>query len=414
MRSTNSFTLLFLPKSDKARNGVAPLYVRITVNGNRAILSLKRSIEIIKWDATSGKLRGSGATAIQLNNYINQTRLALLKIQEDLISEGRILTANAIKARFLGEDDTFKRVSDILNYHKTHMKRVLKPGTLKNYVTTERYLYQFIETKFKAPDFYLKQLNYQFVTEFENHLHSMLNKNGITALSNNGVMKHLERFKKLANLAHKLEWIEKEPFSKFALHFDRVERDYLNNEELESLLKFKSTRITLNQTKDIFLFACYTGLAWIDVRNLTADNIVKGIDGNNWIFTAREKTDTVVKIPILKRAQQILDKYACSEKQDDYLLPVYSNQKTNKYLKEIAAELKIDKNLTFHVARHTFATTVTLSNGVPIETVSKLLGHTKIATTQVYARVLESKISADINILKGKIESDDAVRIKGY
>lgn len=407
MRSTNSFTLLFLPKSDKARNGVAPLYVRITVNGKRAILSLKRQVEISKWDAASGKLRGSGAFAIQINNYVNNTRLALLKIQEDLLNEGRILTAEAIKARHLGDDETFKKISDILNYHKTQMKRILKPGTLKNYVTTERYLYQFVEIKYKAEDFYLKQLNYQFITAFEIYLKDKRLKNGEPCLSNNGVMKHLERLKKLINLAQKLEWIDKEPFAKFSLHFDKVDKAYLTKSEVYSLSEFHSERTSLVKTKDIFLFACYTGLAYIDVKNLTSENIVKGIDGNDWIFTSREKTATTVKIPLLKPAKEILQKYKSEESGCELLLPVCSNQKMNKYLKEIATGLKIKKNLTFHVARHTFATTITLSNGVPLETVSKLLGHTKLATTQIYARVLEEKLSSDITILQNMLSAQD-------
>ena len=151
---------------------------------------------------------------------------------------------------------------------------------------------------------------------------------------------------------------------------------------------------------DIFVFACYTGLSYIDVKNLTKDNIVRGIDGSNWIYTSRQKTDQPVKIPILDTAQYIIEKYKEEMKSEEHLLPVYSNQKINEYLKKIATKTKIHKNMSFHCARHTFATTITLSNGVPIETVSKLLGHSKLSTTQIYARVLESRISDDIGNLK--------------
>ncbi len=219
-------------------------------------------------------------------------------------------------------------------------------------------------------------------------------------------MKHLERLKKLLNLAQKLEWVVKDPFSKFFLKFDKVERDFLDKDKLDSIYKFKSNRKGLNQTRDIFIFSCYTGLSWIDVKNLSRDNIVLGIDGNTWIHAAREKTNKPIKIHLLPIAEVLLKKYVSIMQHTELVLPVYSNQITNKYLKEIARQLGIQKRLTFHTARHTFATTVTLSNGAPIETVSKLLGHKKLSTTQIYARVVEKKLSNDIELLKTKLSRD--------
>jgi len=204
-----------------------------------------------------------------------------------------------------------------------------------------------------------------------------------------------------------LEWLVKNPFSQFQLKFDKYDRQYLSERELELVENtyFKSER--LERVKDIFIFSCYTGLSYIDVKQLTAHQIVKGIDNNYWIYTKREKTNEIVKVPILPKALSIIDKYKANSKgiNSERLLPLYSNQKTNSYLKEIAKACGIHKNITFHVARHTFATTVLLSNGVPIETVSKLLGHTKLSTTQIYARVLEHKISEDIQILLERFET---------
>ncbi len=222
-------------------------------------------------------------------------------------------------------------------------------------------------------------------------------------------MKHLERFKKMLNLSIRLEWLVKNPFDNFQFRFEKNERQYLSKRELQLVETTEFTNSSLQKVKDVFIFSCYTGLSYIDLKELTIHQIIKGIDGSNWIYTKREKTDETVKVPLLSQAQNIMDRYGDSIK-DEFLFPVFSNQKVNKYLKEIMLQLKIRKNITFHSARHTFATTVTLSNGVPIETVSKLLGHTKLSTTQIYARVLEGKLSEDMLLLKEKLslcESED-------
>ena len=274
---------------------------------------------------------------------------------------------------------------------------------MKNYYTTEKYLNKFLAQKLKVNDIYLKQLNYRFIIDFEHFIRNYKPKKERRTLTNNGVMKHLERFKKMINLAIKLEWLVKNPFSQFQLKFDKYDRQYLSERELQLIENTNFTSERLERVKDMFIFSCYTGLSYIDVKQLTQHQIVRGIDNNYWIYTKREKTNEMVKVPILPKALVIIDKYKtiAQEIDSELLLPLYSNQKTNSYLKEIAKQCGIPKNITFHVARHTFATTVFLSNGVPIETVSKLLGHIKLTTTQIYARVLEHKISEDIdNLLK--------------
>ena len=200
-----------------------------------------------------------------------------------------------------------------------------------------------------------------------------------------------------------MEWIEKDPFIRFKLKFTKHQRDYLSELELHILERGVLKEEHHRKTRDIFVFSCYTGLSYSDVRSLTDNNIVRGIDGDYWIFTQREKTEQPIKIPLLDKALNIIKKYDNDAENNAKLLPIFSNQKTNVYLKEITALFEINKNITFHSARHTFATTVTLSNGVPIETVSKLLGHSKLSTTQVYARVIEEKISVDMKSLRKKI-----------
>jgi integrase len=214
--------------------------------------------------------------------------------------------------------------------------------------------------------------------------------------------------KKLINLAVKLEWLVRNPFINYAIKFKKTEREILSKNELIVIENSSFNRTCLSITKDMFIFSCYTGLSYIDIKQLKKRHIVKGNDGGFWIKTMRAKTNTPLKIPILNKASSILEKYVNHQKlsQNNSFLPLYSNQKTNQYLKDIANELEIQKNLTFHVARHTFATLITLSNGVPIETVSKLLGHTKLTTTQIYARVLDDKISKDMGLVQDILNQD--------
>lgn len=405
MPNYTTFSVLFFVRKHHDETKKLFIYARITVNGRRSEISLKRSIPVNQWDASKGRARGTAPKSRILNQYLDQVYNKLLDCHKQLSSENKVISAQSIKARFYGSDDHQKTLLELMDYHNSHMKNVLKPGTLKNYYTTETYLKDFLKKKMSCNDISLKQINYRFVTDFEQFLRKYSAKVSRKTCGNNGTMKHLERFKKMLNLAIKLEWLVKNPFDNFKFRFEKNERQYLSKRELQIVESTEFTRSGLEKVKDIFVFACYTGLSYVDIKELTIHQIVKGMDGGNWIYTKREKTDETVKVPLLPQAQILLDIYKNRITSDDYLFPVCSNQKVNKYLKEIMLQLKIKKTITFHSARHTFATTVTLSNGVPIETVSKLLGHTKLSTTQIYARVLENKLSEDMLALKDKLSS---------
>ncbi|WP_345006714.1 site-specific integrase [Snuella lapsa] len=407
MRSNNTFAIIFFSRKSRSNSNFLNIYCRITVEGKRSEISLKRSIPVNNWDVSKGKARGLSTEIRAFNNYLDSVYSKILNCHKQLLEEDKLITSQAIKARYLGIDDVHKTLRELIAYHNDTMTSVLKFGTLKNYYTTERYLHKFLKEKLKQHDIYLKQLNYRFLCDFEQFLRTHKNKKGKLTLSNNGVMKHIERFKKMVNLATKMEWISKNPFVQFQLKFEKFDRQYLTERELKLIENTYYQNDRLEKIKDCFLFACYTGLSYIDAKELNKDQIVKGIDNRYWIFTKREKTNQTVKIPILPKAQQIIEKY---KQHPDTLyfnrvLPLCSNQKANKYLREIVDDCKINKKITFHVARHTFATTVMLSNGVPIETVSKLLGHTKLTTTQIYARVIETKISEDIESLLQRLET---------
>ncbi|MEZ7495798.1 site-specific integrase [Leeuwenhoekiella aequorea] len=399
MRSKQTFSISFFVRKKKNQPEKALLYTRITINGRSREISLKREVLTDRWNTSGSRMMGSNIESQQINRKVDDVRSKLYQSYDDLKKENQIITIDALKNRFLGNDIKNITLIELLNYHQCKMEKVLKYGTLKNYSTTKKYLIEFLKVELRIDDIYLKQIDYKFILNFEGFLRVK------PGLHNNGVMKHMERFKKLMRLALDLDWIDKNPAARFRLNFKSVDMIYLSKSDLKSIEETTFETEKLNLVKDIFLFACYTGLAYVDVKTLTKDHLKIGIDGKKWIFKRRVKTNTPIRIPLLKQADLILQKYSNHIKilDSDILLPVYSNQKINSYLKEIAAELNINKRLSFHAARHTFATTVTLSNGVPIETVSKLLGHHNITTTQIYARVIDSKVSSDIDSLREKL-----------
>ncbi len=407
MLSNKTFSVIFFTRKSKNATQKLTLYVRITVNSQRAEISIKRSILPERWDPIRKRGKGTSQNIRILNNYLDYVYSQLLNCHKELLEEFKFISAHTIKARYLGEDEQHKTLKELITYHNTNMTSVLRKGTMKNYYTTEKYLIEFLNIKLRVEDIYLKQLNYRFIHDFEQFLRRSKPKKKRRPLTNNGIMKHLERFKKMINLSVKLEWLPHNPFQKFQLKFDKYEREYLSEIELKLIEETSFENKKLEKVKDIFLFACYTGLSYIDIKQLEVSQIIRGIDNNNWIYTKRVKTDEQVKIPLLPKAQEIINKYKNSPEViiTEYLLPVYSNQKMNDYIKEIVEICGIYKHVTFHVARHTFATTITLSNGVPIETVSKLLGHSKLSTTQIYARVLENKISEDMQNLILRFEN---------
>ncbi|MDV7187745.1 site-specific integrase [Lutibacter sp. TH_r2] len=402
MKTQNTFSILFWINASRAKNNEADLFARITVNQKRVNISLKRKVSIESWDKSKSRLKGNGQEARALNNYIDQTQAAIFKAYQDLVSENKLITSQVIKARYLGIDQQHYSLQNIIDYHNTNFAHKLHKATLGLYKTTQGYLMEFVLKEYKTTDIYLRELNYSFLVQFDNFLRGYKLSRNKKRIGNNTIIKHMQRLRKMVTMAFHMEWIERDPFVKYKPSFIKKEREFLSKKELESIQDYSTDIERLNLVKDLFIFSSYTGIAYVDIMKLTKDNIVLGIDGGKWIITKRQKTNTPVKVPILDPVQSLIKKYKNNERAavNGTIFPSLSNQKLNSYLKEIADACKIKKNLTFHMARHTFATTVTLTNGVPIETVSKILGHTKIATTQIYARVIERKVSDDMNALK--------------
>lgn len=402
MRTSSTFSILFWIYTTRAVNNKTNIYLRITLNGQRVNISLKRKVNLATWDAQRQRANGTDKVSRFLNLYLNEEQSKIYRIFEQLKSEGSPFTSQTIKAIYLGESKRHYSFRDLITYHNEKMEHKLHRNTMNQYKTSQRYMFSYILKEYKKSDITLTDLKFEFIIGFENYLRSYIPKIGQSRIGNNTAMKHIKRLRKMVTLAYRMEWLERDPFVNFKVKIDKNERQFLTSEELKDVESLRASTERLSVVRDLFVFSCYTGISYSDIIKLTRENIVIGIDGNSWIMDKRTKTGTPFKIPVLPKTEILINKYEEHFRKLGMtnLMPKLSNQKLNSYLKEIADLCGIKKNLTFHMARHTFATTVTLSNGVPIETVSKLLGHTKLATTQIYARVVERKVSQDMEKLK--------------
>ncbi len=405
MKSPNTFSILFWINASRAINNEAEIYARVTVDQKRVNISLKRKVKVDQWDVSKKRVKGNSTSAKQINQYLDQAYTQLFQIYQDFKFKEVLITAQLIKASYTGNDEKSKTLLNLIDYHSKKIENTLAKGSIRNFGVTVGYLKKFLDKVKKTNDVYLKQLDFKFLCDFEMYLSSYWPVGHPRAMSQNTVMKHIQRLRKMVTLAYHMEWTHKDPFVRWKPVYEHKQREFLSENELSNMENFEFPIDRLDRVRDLFVFSCYTGISYVDIMNLTANNIVMGIDGCNWIMTKRQKTNTPVNVPLLNKAEELINKYKNHPITEvtGSLLPIITNEKLNQYLKEVAFYCGIKKNLTFHMARHTFATTVTLSNGVPIETVSKLLGHTKIATTQIYAKVIERKVSDDMEILKVKL-----------
>ncbi len=396
-----TMSLLFhTRKAAKTANGTLPIYLRVTINGLRFETSISREIEEDKWITKAEKAKGNSEDVKSLNSYIDTLRNTAYNFQQEIRQEGKELNIQAFKEKWLGIKEKPVMLVNVFLEHNWKMKLLVgkeyAQSTYIRYETTLAHTKKFLLYKYGKEDIDVKKLDYSFINEFAFWLKAIRNCN------QNSTIKYLSNFKKIVNFCIQSGFIVRNPFVGFKLVKKEVVREILSKEDLEKMAVVRFPTERSGQVRDIFLFCCYTGLAYADIKKLKRSEIVIGVDGERWIFTSRQKTDTPSKIPLLPAALEILARYEnnpmCLNK--DLLMPVLSNQKMNDYLKQIADLSGIDKVLTFHIARHTFATTITLSNGVPIETVSKMLGHKSLRTTQHYAKILDLKVSQDMKTLR--------------
>lgn len=396
-----SFSLLFwINKSKNSKNGEAPIYARITINGKRAEIATGEKITPDRWSNKSGSVKGTREDARTINAALDQIKIKIKGIYNLFLEEGKTVSANLIKDAYSGKKEKEYSVLEVFKYHNGQMCALVgkeyAPGTYKRFETSLMLTEEFMKYKYNRSDMKLSELKFSFITDYEFFLKTVRKNN------HNTTTKYLRNFKKIIHLAVANNWLDKYPFLAHKATIKEVKRDFLTQEELDRISQKKFTTSRLDLVKDIFVFCCYTGLAYVDVAKLTPNNIDIGIDGDQWLFVDRTKTGNPSNVPLLPSALAVIEKYKDHPEavSKGLLLPVLSNQKLNAYLKEIADLCSVNKHLTFHIARHTFATTVTLTNGVPIESVSSMLGHKNLKTTQIYAKVVKKKISEDMKKLK--------------
>jgi len=400
----NTFSVSFFVRKERVVKGETKIYVSLVLNKKRMKISSNLFVPISNWDSSKGYPRGTTFEIKQLMMKLDEIKNKYFDCYHKLLIENKSFTTEDIKNEFLGIKDAEQTLMKIFEYHTEITKNTLAESTKRHFRGTEKYFREFLSEALHISDIPLSRLNLKFLTDFEQFIYRK-NKTNKFPCKHNSMLKHIVRFRKIVNIAIMNDWLDKDPFMKYKSSYLPTNRGFLTSDEL---LAIELTNLTIQRLKivrDLFIFSCYTGLAHVDAMNLKLDNICMGINKKSWIKTTRTKTKIPVNVPLLPTAEMILERYKDSPLvKQGYVLPQFSNQAANSYLKEIAIFCGISKTLTFHMARHTFATTVTLTNGVPIETVSKMLGHTSIKTTQIYAKVVDSKICNDMDLLLQKLE----------
>lgn len=400
-----SLALLFYPKKKFSNSQFSIIYCRITCNHQRSEFSTGKEINSRDWDKRAGRIRGNSEESRVLNKSLDTVKMKIYEVQDRMVRNNEDISALSVKRKFLDKGKTTYYLLEVFEEHNLEIASLVGKGyslsTVKKYGYTLNHIKAYLKFKRIKGDIPIKWVDYNFVSGFETYLKSEKN------CGHNTTVKYMVNFKKIIRRALANKWMKDDPFAKWKGSWKFQEREFLSQKELRKIEKKKIKIQRLDQVRDVFVFSCYTGLAFADIKKLNTSDLVEGDGTRRWIKTRRQKTNSLSRIPLLSVPENILKKYKTHPyvESGNGILPVLSNQKFNSYLKEIADICKIRKNLTTHIARHTFATTVTLGKGVPIETVSSMLGHNSLKTTQIYAKVIDRKIEDDMNILSSKLDT---------
>jgi len=398
--------LFWLYKSKRNAQGLIPIYIRVTLDKEKIEIASGYFVLLSQWQEKKKRVQESFPEGPAINNALEVQKARIIGLYNQLLSSGDLFTVDTIKKRYLGKDEENISLLQAIEYHNKKVGELVgksyAQGTYDNYVYLADKVKGFLSQRQGKKDIPLKLLNRQFLSEFEHYLKTFHNNNV------NTVAKGMTNFKTIINMALDMEWIVKDPFRRYRNKKEEPERTYLNEEEVAVLLETPMPNKYLQAVKDCMIFQIYTGLAYADLKKLSSSHIVRGIDGEQWIDLRRKKTGTRSALPLLPQAKAILEKHGSQQDriEEGRLLPVLSNQKMNAQIKRVIelcglqpGGLRIEKNISTHSLRRTFATTITLSKGVPIETVSKMLGHSDLKTTAIYAKVIDRKVSEDMKRL---------------
>lgn len=392
----NMKTLCFIKKTKLLKNGEAPIFIRITIGTERGEFGIKRSIAPKYWDEGKQRVINSHPDAAEINTLLSNHLQNVKSIADYLAFSNDKITPQAILTKIQGKREKRRTILEIFNEHNVKAKQLsgidFSEGTVQRYEICYSHTKNFIKWKYNREDFPLDQLNHQFIVDYEFYLKTERKCN------HNSATKYLKNLKKIVRIALANKWMDIDPFASIKFKLKQVDAIFLTDEELSLLINKKIKNERLSQVRDIFLFCCFTGLAFSDVKGLKNEHLSKDKEGYWWIHKKRKKTNQMSTIFVIDAALRIIEKYKNHPEvlDKDVLLPVLSNQKMNSYLKEIADFCEIDKPISTHTARHTFATTVALSNNIPIEVVSKTIGHSNIKMTQRYARTTETLIKKNM------------------
>ena len=376
--------------------------IRITLSGDVVAFNSKLSVKPDQWDTEKGRMKSTTKANREVNMALDEMMTSIFNHYRTIERRDSVVTVEKIRNAFLGFDDRQDTLLTLFSRYLNNAKKLegisKSKETLQKYERCYKRLFDFMKKVYHISDICLKDMKYEFIVDFESYLRRDCQ------CCNNTAAKFIQTLRMIIIYAKNNGLIFADPFVNYKIRLEQVDRGFLTMDELNIIAEKEITIKRLAQVRDIFLFSCFTGLAYIDVFNLTPEHIKEGPDGKMWIMTHRQKTNTKVTVPLLPIPLEILKKYEGKCK-NGKVLPMLSNQRLNSYLKELADICGIKKHVTFHLARHTFATTITLANGMPMETVSKLLGHTQIKTTQIYARITNEKLRKDMATLSTQLES---------
>ena len=400
MRSTFK-VLFYLKKNAPKKNGFIPVMCRITVDGTICQFYSKVDIDPALWDMRSNRVSGRSTVALEANRHLDKVRVGINNKYKEIAERDNYVTAEKVKNAFLGLEMRHETLLKVYAQHNEdfakQVGKMRSKSTYEKYIIVYNHLAEFIKIRYRVSDIALKELTPAFITDFELFLRTDKN------CSHNTVWIYMMPLRRMVTIAQRNGWIILDPFASYEIGPENVDRGYLTKDEIRLLLDATLKRKGRELVRDLYVFCCFTGLSFSDMKNLTKENIQTSFDGNLWIMTRRQKTGVESNIMLLDIPKRIIDKYDGMSK-DGKLLPVPSYTTCRETIREIIKGCGIDKDLSWHASRHTMATEICLTNGMPIETLSKMLGHTNIRTTQIYAKITHEKESKDMAALAERLQ----------
>lgn len=401
----STFKLLFyLKKNELKKNGNAPVMARITIDGTAKTLGTKLEINPKNWDLKYGRVEGKSATALSINQKLDNIRGRIDKIYEDMLKHEGFATAQKVKLSFLGVgvmDDALLKVFNDQNkdFKKLVDKEERSQSTYSKYITVYNHLADFVSERFHREDMAFRELTADFIREFDFYLRYD------KQCTHNTVWVYTMPVLSLVELAIKKGLIRDNPFEDYEISMEETDRGYILKEDVEKLMLCKPPHPRYEVVKDLFIFSCFTGLAYADIKKLTRNNIQSFFDGHQWIISRRKKSDVASNVRLMEIPKRIIEKYIGTTR-NEFIFPVPTNATCNTHIGKLIekAEIITEQKVTFHTARHTFGT-MFLTEGVPLESLSKMMGHKNIATTQIYAKITSQKISKDMDLVAPKFQA---------